>query len=159
MLKPGFEPRFHSRAYVLNHYPTLPRRPGFGFSLIHSWGVNSQVSSLWSLSLRLCTCENVDTYWALVFGPGFTCSLWSRLRTVMPLLCLIVVLSLGPLDLAPLFLQWASCCPWRASNPAHRGTPEPQGQPGENDPGKYHSRTQHFGAWRKSLKGVVQNSR
>ena len=46
VLKPGFEPRFHSRAYVLNHYPILPRRPGFGFLLIHLPGVSFQVSSL-----------------------------------------------------------------------------------------------------------------
>lgn len=49
------------------------------------------------------------------------------------------VSSLSPnsLDLAPLFLQRASCCPWRASHPAHGGAPEPQGQSGKNDPGKY----------------------
>ena len=46
VLKPGFEPRFHSRAYVPNHYPILPRRCGFGFLLIHLLGVNSQGSSL-----------------------------------------------------------------------------------------------------------------
>lgn len=73
----------------------------------------------------------------------------------------IIVFLLGsPIDLAPLFLQWASCCPWRASNPAHRGTPEPQGQQGENDPGKYPFQDPALlGLGKSCLKAAMKDSR
>lgn len=48
-------------------------------------------------------------------------------------------------DLAPLLLQRAARGPRGAPDAAHRGTPEPQGQPGEDDPGEEPRDPQRWG--------------
>lgn len=136
----GFEPGFDAQACALSHYAIPPPWPGSGFLLSHFLEVNPWVSYSQSLSFRVCVSKNMDIWWVLVTYDLVlvSCSsFWSLFGGLQPPTTLPHRVSpWPPLDLAPFLLQWASCCPWGASNPTHRGTPEPQGQPGEDDPGK-----------------------
>lgn len=104
--------------------------------------------------------RHIMTTYHILFGPGFMELMLVPFRGLPCLnITSLCFSSIAPLDLAPLFLQWTSCCPWRASNPAHGGTPEPQGQPGENDPGKYPLWGPALQVGKVHLEGAVQDSR